>query len=1043
MDGRWRIELLGQLRWCQGDPAPSGGGIPLQRQKATALLAFLACHPQHPHPREVLIELLWPEADPEDGRRRLRSQLHILRELLAGSEGSLLIAGRSTVHLDPGAFTTDVAEFRAALQAAARAADLSERTRRLEAAVALYRGELLPGHYEAWVLTERQALAEQFLGALRELAAAREEAGDLEGALAAARQAVSSDPLEEEAHYNVMRLSAALGQTSAALRQYQELERLLREELDETPSAEARALAQELRDSARTLVVARRLQTADPPTPLPVPDPAPASAVVSPPPFTPSGREPAQPGTHGVGGSVITPSSGRLPVQLTRFFGREAEIARLTELLSSPVTRLVTITGPGGSGKTRLAIAAAGRLQELFGDAIAFVPLADLTDAARVPDAVAADLGLDRSPDRETAEQVIEHLSARPWLLVLDNYEHLVEEGALLVRRLLERVPLLRIVVTSRQRLGLSGEQEFALLPLPTPRRSTRLEQLQEYASVQLFVDRARAARADFHLTEANAAAVGELCDRLEGLPLAVELAAARAAVLSPEQMLAQLKQRFTFLVSRQRDVPARHRTMHAAIDSSYQLLAPEPRQFFARLSVFRGGWTLEAAAAVAGVGGWVLGLREPASDPTPDPQPPTPDTLDLLEQLRDYSLIGVEAHEGEVRYRLLETLREFGWEQLAASGELAAVRTRHRDWFLQLAAQSVAAAYGPEQTAWIARLEAEHDNLRAALAWCQEEADADPDGAAAAAGLRLADALSWFWLRRGYVADCLQWLEGALARGPRLPAALRASAFLHAAHAAFSRGQRDLSQSLVRSARQAQETALAVARAQGDERNIASAVLVLAEVAQEMNEFDTAWTYAAEARQHMEGSGDQVGLIRALEVMAHAAAWRGDGKARWPLMEELMVLCRELDDSERLIHALGAMGHLARDEGDYVRARSLYTESLALRRKLGYQIALAQSLEDLAVLAGREQQHRVPAKRVMGARRAIRLLGAGESFCETLGAQPPVAMVAEYERTVAEGRAALGEEGFAAAWAEGRAMSLDQALEYALEGSPGHAPAG
>jgi non-specific serine/threonine protein kinase len=391
---------------------------------------------------------------------------------------------------------------------------------------------------------------------------------------------------------------------------------------------------------------------------------------------------------------------------------------------------------------------------------------------------------------------------------------------------------------------------------------------------------------------------------------------------------------------------------------------------------------------------------------------------------LEEKSLVLVDLRDGAIRYRMLETVREYAREQLAAAGELAAIRDRHRDWFLQLAEQ-FAAADRPEQAGWLTRLEAERENLWAALACCEEEATADSESAAAEAGLRLAVALTRFWVHRGYLADGLQWLEDALARSGHLPATLRAPAFLCAAHLAFSRGQRAQSRSFVQAARQEQEKVLALARAQGEGKQVAAAILVLAQVAREMNDIDAAWSYAEEARQQMEASGDRAGLIGAVEVMAHLASWRRDRQAEWPLMEELMALCRELGDTERLVHALGGMGHLARDEGDYARARSLYQESLVLRQKLGYQIALAQSLEDLAALADREGH----------TERAIRLLGAGEAFCETLGARPPVALVKEYERAVSEGRAALGEAAFAAAWAAGRAMSLDEALAYALGG--------
>jgi hypothetical protein len=397
---------------------------------------------------------------------------------------------------------------------------------------------------------------------------------------------------------------------------------------------------------------------------------------------------------------------------------------------------------------------------------------------------------------------------------------------------------------------------------------------------------------------------------------------------------------------------------------------------------------------------------------------------VDSLEQLRECSLVQVEEEPGGgLRYRLLETLREYGWEQLAASGELATVRRRHYDWYLQLAEQADAAHFRRGQTGWLARLEAELDNLRAALGWCQEEAEANPAGFGAEAGLRLAHALWGLWMSRGHLAEGQQWLEGALARGPNLPASARAITLFRAAHLAYGRGDRERSQTLLPAARREYEKALTIARREGGRLDIARALLSLAEVACDDLDLDAAWALCVEARLLFEELSDPVGQASTLACLAGIAVKRGDRPAARALLEERLAICRELGDSEFLVHALGAMGHLERDEGNYRPARALYQESLVLRRELGALFELAQSLEDLAILAGREQQ----------LERAIRLLGAEEAFCETLSARPPVAVASEYERTVAEGRAARGEAAFAAAWAEGRAMSLEQAVGYAL----------
>jgi predicted ATPase len=593
---------------------------------------------------------------------------------------------------------------------------------------------------------------------------------------------------------------------------------------------------------------------------------------------------------------------------------------------------------------------------------------------------------------------------------------------------LLERVESLVCLVTSRQVLGLSGEQELALLPLPTPRRSDPLERLQEYASVQLFVDRARAVRGEFQLTEGNAPAVGELCDRLEGLPLALELAAARAAVLSPPQMLSQLEQRFAFLVSRRRDLSPRHRTLWAAIESSYQLLDRELQQSFARLAVFRGGWTLEAAEAVCQSG---AGL---GADPRGDAAAGKRTTLECLEQLRETSLIGVEERGGRVRYRLLETLREYGWEQLVAAGELTGARSRHRDWYLQLAEQADASGYEPKQKQWLTRLEAELDNLRAVLGWCQEQAAVGSDRVAAEAGLRLARALDRFWMGRGYLVEGLNWLEGALAHSTQLPASMRALA-LSAAASVANMLDRERSDAYRLAARHEFETVLANARQVEDRREIAYTLLHLSSLCAHLGDLDAGWSYCVEARRRMEERGDLEGLCGVLGVMIEVASTHRDRREARALQDENLATCRKLGSSIRLIHALGGMGHLLRDEGDYAGARALYQESLRMRRELGDLLAQAQSLEDLAVLAGRQGEAGYPREAWV---RAIRLLGAAEAFCETLGARAPVACPVEYERTVAAGRAVLGDAGFDATWADGRAMSLEQAIGFALQDGSG-----
>jgi predicted ATPase/DNA-binding SARP family transcriptional activator len=1013
MGSAWRVELLGGLRVTRGERMIT----PFRRQRVEALFAYLAFYGHRAHPRGALIELLWPEIDPEVGRNNLRVLLHRLRDSLDEPESAadgLLLTDRDTVRLRPAAFTTDVTDFAAALESAAAARDPVERARASTAAMALYRGELLPGAFEPWVLTERQHLAEVYLGTLHQLVEALEQTGDLERALTVARQAVATDPLREEAHYDLMRLYAAAGQPSATLRQYQELERLLREELGETPSAATRALAEELQQSARTIIVARSTPSGERQLP----------ALGS---RLPANGAPAWP-------EAASPEPGAapkalLPVQLARFFGREEEIARLEELLCSSVIRLVTLTGPGGSGKTRLGIAVAGRLEQAFGGAVVFVALADLTDIRQIPGAIADALGLARVAGVEPMAQVIDALGSQPWLLVLDNFEHLVASpprgvepaGAPLVRSLLERVPTLTCLVTSRQPLGIAGEQEFVLLPLPTPRRSEPLERVTQYASVQLFLDRARAVRADFRLTEGNTPAVAELCDRLEGLPLALELAAARTGVLTPQQMLKRLAAsgpspagRFDLLVSRR--VSSRHRSLLAAIEWSYQSLSPELQRFFARLSVFRGGWTLEAAEAVC----------------------EAPDALDDLEQLRQCSLVYADEAglpEGAaMRYRLLETLREFAAQQLSAE-EQAALGRRHAGYFLALVEQAEAALalQGPERAQWLDRLEEEHDNLRAALDGSL--AATDPERERCELGLRLAAALADFWFTRGFMSEGRERLAAAMARMARCPETTAPD--VHPCptlplvetdldlwiKALDGAGKLALAQSDFGAARALFEQRLALHERRDDAEGVLATLLRLATVTGCEGSLTEARSYYERGVALSEQLGDRRSLAQSLGGLGGIAELEGDYPRASSFFEQSVPLAREVGASEYLVWGLHAWGFVTWQQGDVDAGRALLEESMAMFREMGHRYGLARSLKRLAGLS-LAMRH---------TERAARMYGAAVSLREVIGSPLGPLGQAELDRDVAAIRASLGEPAFAQAWAEGGALTLEQAIDYAL----------
>ncbi len=568
----WRIELLGGLRVQHGAQTLDR----FTARKSCSLLACLAFYMDRSHPREELMELLWPDEDPESTRLRFRQVLAKLRRDLDPSGNKiddLLVANRNDVRLNASLVTTDVGEFEAELRAAGKIEKAAERANLLRTAIAKYHGSLLPGYYDEWVAQERQRLADEYVGALCRLADALAESGDLDRAIEYARKAVAADPVREESSIDLIRLLSAAGRITDALRQFRAFEQALWKELRVVPSGAAR----ELVDSIRLRGSATRESSLQ----------------------KPERFENTQASDEGSDSkeSGRNLSATSLPAPLTRFFGRVEEISDLVESISPGErgARLVTLTGPGGSGKTRLSLEVARLLSRELSGGVWFVPLGELDDPKQLARAIADAICSNRSAE-DPIEQLVETIDNRTCLVVLDNFEHLADDAATVVRTLLERLPGLRCLITSRQRLNIEGEEVFGVQPLPTPGGSDDLEELRGNPSVRLFVDRAQSARRDFALTKDNAYSVVALCRHLEGIPLAIELAAAWSSSLSPLQMLDRMSNRFELLVSRRKDLDDRRRSLWDTISWSYQQLAPELRELFARLSVFHSGWSLEAA---------------------------------------------------------------------------------------------------------------------------------------------------------------------------------------------------------------------------------------------------------------------------------------------------------------------------------------------------------------------------------------------------------------------------------------------------------------
>jgi predicted ATPase/class 3 adenylate cyclase len=613
--------------------------------------------------------------------------------------------------------------------------------------------------------------------------------------------------------------------------------------------------------------------------------------------------------------------SNNLPIQLTTFIGREREIEDVKRLLAK--TRLLTLMGSGGAGKTRLSIQVAAELIEEFQKGVWLVELAPLSDPALVVQAVASTFQVREAAGRSLLDLLVDYLQPKSLLLVLDNCEHLVAACAQLAAALLRACPNVKILATSREALAVAGETTYQVPPLsrPDPRRAQSLEQLTRFESVQLFVERGVHSQARFALTEGNAKAVAHICHRLDGIPLAIELAAARVKVLTPDQIAARLDDRFRLLTGGSRTGLPHHQTLRAAMDWSYDLLSEEERILLRRLAVFAGGFNFEAAEAIC-----ADGAVEASA------------VLDLLTNLVDKSLVVAEGLNGDIRYRLLETVRQYGLERLQGSGEIAAVRGRHLAWYLSFAERAEPELHGPDQKGWLSQLEMEHDNLRAALEW----AGVGQEGAET--GLRLAGALHRFWAMRGYLSEGREWLEGAVKSSAGPPAA-RAKAIFGASVLAFRQGD-------YRRAEELCGQSLALYRERENKFGIALSLNVLAFLNRNRGDHARAISLLEESLTLCRESNQQWALAETLFILAVTVRRQGDYERAKALLEESLTLWRQTGDKAGLARSLASLGVVARLQGDFVRARALHEESLALHKELGHKLEVAEVLLMLGAAA-------------------------------------------------------------------------------------------
>lgn len=757
-----------------------------------------------------------------------------------------------------------------------------------------------------------------------------------------------------------------------------------------------------------------------------------------------------------------------LPVQLTSFIGREREMVEVKRLLDA--THLLTLTGMGGSGKTRLALQLAADLLEGFADGVWLVELAALSDPTLVPQTAAAALGVREEPGRAPLVTMLDFLRPKEMLLILDNCEHLTAACAELVTALLRAGPRLKVLATSRERLGITGEASYTVPPLAVPdiRRAASAEKAIRFEAVRLFVERAALSQPGFSLTDENAPAVTQICRALDGIPLAIELAAARVNVLSVAQIAQRLDDRFQLLRGGSRTALPRQQTLQATMDWSYDLLPPKERVLFQRLSVFAGGFALEAAEAIC------TGEDVDSGE-----------ALDLLTHLIDKSLVVVDQQGKAVRYRLLDTVKAYAHARLMESGEERGLQSRFRQWYLHLAERVEPMLSGSDER-WLDRLEAEHDNLRVALEGFLKNGEGE-------AALRLSAALFRFWHVRGYWTEGRRWLETALADSPGAPVGLRAKALSRAGSLAQSQGdygrahtlseqslaiQRELGdkhgilvslntlgniayhQGDYAAAREIHEESLAYGRDVGDKVGVATSLLNLAVVADHQGAYREAASLCSESLSIFRELGDKRGAAAALNLLGIIASDQGDYATAHQYYEESVVLHRELGDKRGIAASLSNLGLLARVQSDYATAYALYEESLAIRRELQHRPGIAASLSSLGFVAWHQgspdrASHFFRESLVMRRRlgdkagiaecleglarvvrdsdRAAQLFGAAEALREAVGVLLPPSDRADYDHQVSKVRSALGEAAFAGAWEKGRRLTLDEAIGSAL----------
>jgi predicted ATPase/DNA-binding SARP family transcriptional activator len=953
MAERIRILLSGRIGVEVGDEIVDGAALgPL----GGLALAFLVTERSRPVTRDELAEILWGEALPPSWEASLRAVVSRVRRRLeaAGMVGDVIAGGGGCyqLHLPEGA-VVDIEQAAADLEAAKEAlaqGDWRSAQERAAAAAGAAGHRFLPGLGALWVERRQTALDELRVSALEILADGASAGGDHAAGLAAAEAAVAAQPLRESAHLRVMAAHAGAGNPAEALRAYERCRVVLAEELGVSPS--------------------ERVQAA-------------YEAVLA--------------------GETNTPATNLRP-ELSSFVGRTEARREIEKLLGT--ARLLTLVGPGGVGKTRLATRVAGELVPRFRDGVWLVELAALADATLLAQHVVSALAVAEKSGSTPLESLRAHLAGREALLVMDNCEHLSDACATLASDLLRAAPGLVILATSREPMGVPGETLWPVPPLSLPGPGASA---WDSDAVRLFVERASAVDPEFGSSADTEAAIADICRRLDGVPLAIELAAARVRTLSVTEIADRLRDRFRLLVGRDPTAPDRHQTLRAAVDWSYEALSPTEQQLFARVSVFGGGFSLDAAAAVCSPG------RDDA------------DVFDGLTDLVDKSLVLADRSGTTTRYRLLETLRQYGAERLVASGEQAAFRDRHLAWVRSLAEEADVGLEGGDQSSWFRRLDAEEDNVRVALDWAVAHPAGDD-------GLRAAGALWRYWQARRRVTEGGRWLRTLLDVTTDAPPPVRAKALTSAAVLLLSVNDAALHEAGVDNVRSLLEETLAIRRAAGDRRGMAVALHGLGGLHFRLYELDAARacfedTLAIgreiEDDRLVAASLNNLGNV-ALSAMNRGAPLPEGLDARF-LYEESVRLLRTLGDDLATAQALGDLAAVAIHALRYADASAAFAEGAGIFRRLGIRGWFVAYTTRLAAVAQRQADY-------AGARSVLEdLLSAGRDLCDpSLEAQGLIELAVVWW---AEGDHPEARRLYEEAAAIGRTLEVGWPLYQALNG--------